>query len=152
MPTGEQPTTADANSGDTHENETSYIITRDELNDATDAAHSRTESLNNDATKRNEANEAAKVENYDWPNPAVYPKIAEKSLPNSSKRLRNDANVSEKNSTDENDAQNSQKEGDDIVKLEISQSDARNESLRPRGGKTNLRPNPKPNYSEDFRF
>ena len=34
---------------------------------------------------------------------------------------------------------------------EISQSDDRNENLSPRGRRYNLRPNPNPNYSEDFR-
>ena len=52
----------------------------------------------------------------------------------------------------ENDAQTSLKRGDDIIVPEISESDARNESLSPRGGKYNLRPNPNPNYSEDFRY
>ena len=45
-----------------------------------------------------------------------------------------------------------QKGGDDIIVPEISENDARNESLSPRGGKYNLRPNPNPNYSEDFRY
>ena len=151
MPTGEKPTTAVANSSDAHENETDYIITRDELNDATYATHSRTERLNNDVSKRNEANEAAGDENSDWPNPAVYPKNAEKSLPTSSERPENDANLSERNSNNKNDAQISPKEGDDYIVHEISRNDDRNESLSPRGGNCNLRPNPDPNYSEDFR-
>ena len=45
-----------------------------------------------------------------------------------------------------------QKVGDDIIVPEISENDARNESLSPRGGKYNLRPNPNPNYSEDYRY
>ena len=52
----------------------------------------------------------------------------------------------------EKDAQNSPNKGDDIIVPEISENDARNESLSPRGGKYNLRPNPNPNYSEDFRY
>ena len=44
------------------------------------------------------------------------------------------------------------KGGDDIIVPEISENDARNESLSPRGGKYNLRPNPNPNYSEDYRY
>ena len=52
----------------------------------------------------------------------------------------------------ENDSQNSPNRGDEIIVPEISENDARNESLSPRGGKYNLRPNPNPNYSEDFRY
>ena len=74
LPTGEQPTTANANPSDAHENKTNYIFTRDELNDATDAARNQKERLNDDVSKRNEANEAARVETSDWPIPAVYPK------------------------------------------------------------------------------
>ena len=51
-----------------------------------------------------------------------------------------------------NDTQNLPNKGDDIVVPEISQDDARNENLSPRGGKYNLWPNPNPNYSEDFRY
>ena len=72
---------------------------------------------------------------------------------NTDERLKNDENFSERNSMDENkNAQNSPKRGDDIIVPEISENDARNESLSPRGGKYNLRPNPNPNYSEDFRY
>ena len=52
----------------------------------------------------------------------------------------------------ENDAQKSPNRGDDIIVPEISENDTRNESLSPRGGIYNLRPNPNPNYSEDFRY
>ena len=51
---------------------------------------------------------------------------------------------SDENSRNENDAQKSPKRGDDIIVPEISGNDARNESLSPRGGKYNLRPNPNP--------
>ena len=74
LPTGEQPTTANANASDAHENKTDYIFTRDELNDATDAARNQKERLNDDVSKRKEANEAARDETSDWPIPAVYPK------------------------------------------------------------------------------
>ena len=73
-------------------------------------------------------------------------------MPNTVERLKDDANFPEKNLMNENDAQNSPKKGDDIIVPEISQNDARKESLSPRGGKYNLRPNPNPNYSEDFRY
>ena len=56
------------------------------------------------------------------------------------------------NSTNESDAQKSPKRGDDIMVPEISGNDDGNESLSPRGGKYNLRTNPNPNYSEDFRY
>ena len=42
--------------------------------------------------------------------------------------------------------------GDDIIVPELSQNDDRKKSLSPRGGKYNLRPNPNPKYSEDFRY
>ena len=65
MPYGEQPSAAETNSCDAHENEADYIITRDESNDAADAAHSRNERLNDDVTKRNEASEATGNEESD---------------------------------------------------------------------------------------
>ena len=58
-----------------------YIITRDESNDAANAAHNRNERLCDDVTKRNEATEAIRNEEFDWPNPAVSPKTQGKSLP-----------------------------------------------------------------------
>ena len=73
-------------------------------------------------------------------------------MPNKDKRLENDKKFPERNLTNENDAHNSPNRGDDIMVPEISENDARNESLSPRGGKYNLRPNPNPNYSEDFRY
>ena len=108
--------------------------------------------LNDDVTKRNTASEATRNEEIDWPKPAVSPKNREKSSPNSDERQKNDEMFSEKNSMNENDVQNSPKRGDDIIVPEISENNARNESLSPRGGKYNLRPNPNPKYSEDFRY
>ena len=105
-----------------------------------------------DVTNRNEANEADKNENSYWPDSAVNNKYQEKSFPDLSERQENDANFSEENSANKNDAQNSPKRGDDFTVPEISQNDDRYESLSPRGGKYNLRPNPNPNYSEDFRY
>ena len=151
MPNGERPSAAETNSSDAHENEADYIITRDQTNYADRVAHSRNERLN-DVTKRNEASEATRNEASDWPNPAVYPKNQEKSLPNPDKRLKNDEIFSERNPMIENDAKNSPNRGDDIIMPEIPENDARSESLSPRGGKYNLRPNPNPNYSEDFRY
>ena len=75
-----------------------------------------------------------------------------KTFAGSVQRHENEASLSEENSTNENDAQDSPKRGDDIIVPEISQSDERNESLSPRGGKCNLRPYPHSNYSEDFRY
>ena len=70
-------------------------------------------------------------------------------MPNTDKRLKNEKKFPERNLTNENDPQNSPNRGDDIIVPGISENDARNESLSPRGGKNNLRPNPNPNYSED---
>ena len=152
LPHGERPSAAETNSSDANENEVDYIITRDESNHTDRTAHSRNEQLTDDVTKRNEANEATRNEESDWPNPAVSPKSQEKSWPNSDEGLKNDENFSQRNPMKENDAQNSPKKGDDIIVPEISENDTRNESLSPRGGKYNLRPNPNPNYSEDFRY
>ena len=152
LPNGERPNAAETNSSDTHENEADYIITRDETNYADRGAHSRNERLIDDVTKRNEASEATRNEESDWPNPAVYPKNQEESLPNTAEGLKNDEFFSERYSTNENDARNSPNKGDDIIVPEISENDARNENLSLRGGRYNLRPNPNPNYSEDFRY
>ena len=152
MSSGEQPNAAEPSHSDVDENEADYIITSDGTNYADHAAYSRNERLNDDVTKKNDASKATSNEESDWPNPAVYPGNPEKSLLNTDERLKNDGNFSERNSIKENDAQNSPKKGDDIIVPEISENDARNESLSPRGGKYNLRPNPNPNYSEDFRY
>ena len=152
LPNGERPSAAETNSSDANENEADYIIARDETNYVDHEAHSRNERLTDDVTKRNEASEAPRNAKSDWPNPAVSPKTQEKSLPNSDEKLENDGNVPQRNPKNENDAQNSPNRGDDIIVPEILENDARNESLSPRGGKYNLRPNPNPNYSEDFRY
>ena len=152
MPNGERPNAAETNTNDVAENEADYIITSDETSYADHAARSRNERLNHDVTKRNDASEAASNDKSDWPNPAVSPKNQEKSLPNTADRLENDEIFSERDLTNESDTQNSPNKGDDIIVPEISENDAKNESLSPRGGKYNLRPNPNPNYSEDFKY
>ena len=151
LPNGEQPNTAETNANDVDDNEADYIITREELNND-DATHNRNERLDDDVTERNEATAVTENNKSDRPNPAVSPKNQENSLPSTASGPENDEIFSERNSMNENDAQNSPKRGDDIIVPEISESDARNESLSPRGGKYNLRPNPNPNYSEDFRY
>ena len=152
MPNGERPNTAETNTSDVTENEADYIITSDETSYADHATRSRNERLNHDVTKRNDASETASNDKSDWPNPAVSPKNQEKSLPNTADRLENDEMFSERNLMNESDTQNSPNKGDDIIVPEISENDAKNESLSPRGAKYNLRPNPNPNYSEDFRY
>ena len=152
MPNGERPIAAEPSHSDVDDNEADYIITSDETNYADRTAYGRNERLNDDVTKRNDVSEATSNEEPAWPNPAVYPGNPEKSLPNTDERLKNDENFSERNSMNENDAQNSPKKGDDIIVPEISENDARNESLNPKGWKYNLRPNLNPNYSEDFRY
>ena len=152
LSSGQQPNAAEPSHSDVDENEADYIITSDGTNYADHAAYSRNERLNDDVTKKNDASKTTSNEESDWPNPAVYPGNPEKSLLNTDERLENDENFSERNSMNENDAQNSPKRGDDIIVPEISENDARIESLSPRGGRYNLRPNPYPNYSEDFRY
>ena len=151
MPNGEQPNAAEPIQNDVDEKEADYIITREELNND-NAAHSQNDCLSEDVTKRNEATAVTGNEESDWPNPAVPPKNQEKSSPNTADRPENDGIFSERNSMNDDDVQNSPKRGDDIIVPEISQDDTRNESLSPRGGKNNLRPNPNRNYSEDFRY
>ena len=152
LPNGERPSAAETNSSDANKNEEDYIIARDETNYVDHVAHSRNERLTDDVTKRNEASEASRNEESDLPNPAVSPKNSEKFLPNRDEKLKNDENVQERNPINENDAQNSPNRRDDIIVPKISENDARNESLSPRGGKYILRPNPNPNYSEDVRY
>ena len=144
------PNAAEPSHSDVDENEAEYIITRELNND--NATHSQNDRLSNDVTKRNGTTTVTENEESDWPNPAVSPKNQEKSLPNTADRPENDENFSERNLSNENDTQNSPNRGDDIIVPEISENDARNESLSPRGGRYNLRPNPNPNYSEDFRY
>ena len=151
MPNGEQPNAAETNTNDVTENEADYIITREVTNNDK-GAHSRNDHLNDDVTERNESTAVTENEEFDWPNPAVSPKNQEKSLPNTADRPENDKKFSERNLTNENDTQNSPNRGDDIIVPEISENDARKESLSPRGGKYILRSNPNPNYSEDFRY
>ena len=151
MPNGERPNTAEPSHSDVDENDIDYIITREELNND-NATHSQNDRLSDDVTKRNETTTVTENEKSDWPNPAVSPKNQEKSLPNTADRPENDENFSEGNLTNENDTQNSPNRGDDLIVPEISENDARNESLSSIGGKYNLRPNPNPNYSEDFRY
>ena len=92
LPNGEQPVTSNADSNDADENEVDYIIANDSPNDVNYTAQERNERLNDEVSKRNPDIEAEKNENSDWPNPAVYPKNQEKSLPNVSERQKNDAN------------------------------------------------------------
>ena len=146
---GEQPSTAQINN-DANESDADYIITRETNKDNT--AHSRNDRLSDNVTTRNEDNDANRNKASDWPNPAASPNTQEKSLPSTPNAPENHEILSERNSLNENDAQNSPNRGDDIIVPEISENDARNESLSPRGGKYNLRPNPNPNYSEDYRY
>ena len=152
LPNGKQPSTAEPIQSDVDENEADYIITRDETTYADHAAPSRNERLTDDVNKKNEAREAVRNEEPDWPNPAVYPRNQEKTLPKADERLETDESFSGKNLINENDATNSPNTGDDIIVPKISQDDVRNENLSPRGGRYNLRLNPNPNYSVDFRY
>ena len=149
LPNGEQPSTAQINN-DANESDADYIITRETNKDNT--AHSRNDRLSDNVTTRNEDNDANRNKASDWPNPAASTNTQEKSLPSTPNAPENHEILSERNSLNENDAQNSPNRGDDIIVPEISENDARNESLSPRGGKYNLRPNPNPNYSEDYRY
>ena len=73
-------------------------------------------------------------------------------MPDLSERQEDEANFSERNSTNETDAQKSPKRGDDIIVPEISQNYEGIDNLSPSGGRYNFGPNPNPNYSEDLRY
>ena len=109
MLNSDQPVTSNSDSSDAHENEIEYEIANGSPNDVNDAAQQRIERLNDDVSKRNEASETVRNENSDWPNPTAYPKIQEKSSPDLSERQKHDANLSEENSFNENDAKDSPK-------------------------------------------
>ena len=160
LPNGERPSMAE-NTNDANENDVDYIITREGLNND-NAVHSRNDRLSHDVTTSNDVTEEASNDEPDWPNEAGLPKAHETHLPNTANDLQKDKIISERpknretfpheNLRTETDKQNSPKRGDDIIVPEISVNDVRNESLSPRGGKYNLRPNPNPNYSEDYRY
>ena len=149
------------NTNDANENDVDYIITREGLNND-NAVHSRNDRLSHDVTTSNDVTEEALNDEPDWPNEAGLPKAHETHSPNTANDLQKDEIISERpknkeifpheNLRTETDKQNSPKRGDDIIVPEISENDVRNESLSPRGGKYNLRPNPNPNYSEDYRY
>ena len=148
LPNGERSITAEANSSDASENEAEYIITTDSPNDVNHAVHSRNERLNDDVSKRNEASKATSNGESDWSN---YPQNQEKSLPDLSERQENEANFSERNSTNETDAHKSPKRGM-ILSCPKYRKMMKEKIICPRGGRYNLRPNPNPNYSEDLRY
>ena len=136
----------------TQASEVDYVITSDESNLADRASHSRNKRLIDDVTTRNPTKEQSRNEEPDWLNPAISPETHEKSLPDMADSLKDKEILSDENFRTKSDAQNSPKRRDDIIVPEISENDAKNESLSPRGGKYNLRPNPNPNYSEDFGY
>ena len=111
LPNSDKPSTADMNASDASENEADYIITTDCPSDVNDALHSRNERMKSDVSNRKEASRTDKNENTVWPDSAVYHKNQEKDLPDLSKRQENEANFSEGNFVDENDAQSSPKKG-----------------------------------------
>ena len=160
LPNGERPSTAE-NTNDANENDVDYIITREGLNND-NAVHSRNGRLSHDVTTSNDVTEEASNDEPDWPNEGGLPKAHETHSPNTANDLKKDKIIPERpkdkeifpyeNLRTETDAQNSPRRGDDIIVPEISENDTRNESLSPRGGKYNLRPNPNPNYSEDYRY
>ena len=160
LPNGERPSMAE-NTNDANENDVDYIITREGLNNDS-AVHGRNDRLSHDVTTTNDVTEEASNDEPDWPNEAGLPKAHETHLPNTANDLQKDKIISERpknkeifpheNLRTETDKQNSPKRGDDIIVPEISENDVRNENLSPRGGKYNLRPNPNPNYSEDYRY
>ena len=152
MPNGERPTTTEANTNDVNENEADYIITTDSPSADSDATQTPNKRMKNDVSNTNEATDATTNKNSDWPDSAVHHKNQEKCLPDLSERQENDASFSEGKSANKNDAQMSPKRGNDFIVPEISQSSDGNENLSPRGGRYNLRPNPNPNYSQDFRY
>ena len=128
-----------------------YIITRDDLNDVNDASTRRNGRLNNNVSTQNEDIEAERSKNSDWPDSAVYSKIAKnlcRICPKDEKAVQT---LQDENLILKTMLMISQKR-DDLIVPEISQNEDRKENLSPRGGKYNLRPNPNPNYSKNFRY
>ena len=107
----EQPVTSNNEPNAVGENEVDYITGRDSLDDVNDAAQTGSERLFDDVNKSNEAHENVRNENSDWPDSAIYHKNYEKTLPDSSERQENDANLTEENSSNTSDAQHSPKRG-----------------------------------------
>ena len=123
LPNGEQTVTSDTNSTEARENEADYIITRGSPNDVNDVAQRQNERMKNDVGNRNEANEDEKNEISDWPDSTVYHNSQEKSFSDLSRGQENNASFLEGNSSNNYNAQDSSKKGDDIIVPEISQSD-----------------------------
>ena len=86
LPNGVQPVTAETDPSDAHKNEADYIITTDSTNAVKGAEKNQNERMKSDVTKINEASEADKNENLDWPDSAVYHQNQEKYLPDLSER------------------------------------------------------------------
>ena len=138
-PNGEQPVTSNDEPRDADEYEVDYLTTRDGLSDVTDALQRRNERLHDDVSKRNNAIQAERNENSNGRTRPSTTKIMKnlcRFRPKAGKLIQ----TLQKNSSDENDAQDSPNIGDDIIVTEISQNDGRNEKLSPRGEKYNLRP------------
>ena len=72
LPNRERQITTEANSNGANENEADYLITTDSPNADNDAAQSQNERMKNNVSNTNEATEATRNENSDWPDSAVY--------------------------------------------------------------------------------
>ena len=79
-----------------------YITTRSGLEDVNETTQQGSEQLDEDVIKRKKANEAARNENSDWLDSAVYPKTQNNSLPKSSESQEKDANCTEGDSSNAN--------------------------------------------------
>ena len=132
--------------------EVRYSEQNDTPNDVTETTPSTDDALNNDVTTETTNATPRANQNIDLPDPAICPEMKENKLPDSSKNPKNADLLHDQNSDTGNDACTSSNTGDDIIVPEISQNDNELENTSPRGGKYNLRPNPNPNYSEDFRY
>ena len=152
LPNCERPITTEANTSDANENEAYYVITTDSPNADNDAAQSQKERMKNDVSNSNEATEATRNENSAWPDSAVFFTKNKQNLCRICLIDRKTMQIfQEEIQLMKMMHESIQKRGDDIIVPQISQNDARNENLSPRGGRYNLRPNPNPNYSEDFK-
>ena len=132
--------------------EVRYGEQTDTPNDVTETTPSTDDALNNDVTTETTNATPRANQNIDLPDPAICPEMKKNKLPDSSKNPKNADLLHDQNSDTGNDACTSSNTGDDIIVPEISQNDNELENKSPRRGKYNLRPNPNPNYSEDFRY
>ena len=116
--------------------EVDYYVTEDERSNT-----------NNDECRSSEKNENDVIDNEIRPRPASS-RDALSPLNESPSGTENENDVTNELNGDENVL----KRGADITVPGISENENSEENLSPRGEKYNLRPNPNPNFSDEYRY